>query len=261
MFWNGYTNSKVIFWRKRYWDMKFQWLKPVYNQKIIKILTSSILHFTIEVLFPWELGCNQAWLMITNSTRGVSWWMYSTSLISIPWAVCLEMCGYNDRWADRWMNIRMNGQTSPYLRKWRTWHQVYLPSPGQFMVCYPITITLLLRGVSVSPWSRYDDSMCEITQLHVINNVAWTKGGVIFPASSNAFLLKKFVLQISPNYDPDFPTNNQSALVQVMTLLMHVVPSSFCRLSVVISCKFCIGMMVTQDYLFMIYFHPCWLMN
>ena len=36
MFWNDYANSKVIFWRKRYWDMKFQLLKPVDNQKIIK---------------------------------------------------------------------------------------------------------------------------------------------------------------------------------------------------------------------------------
>ena len=40
------------------------------------------------------------------------------------------------------------------------------------MVRYPITIKLLLREVLVSLWDRYDDILFEITQLHVIKNVA-----------------------------------------------------------------------------------------
>ena len=62
-------------------------------------------------------------------------------------------------------------------------------NPGQIMVLYPITIKLLFREVLVSPWSRYDGILCEITQLHVIKNVAWTKA-VIFMTSSNSFYLK-----------------------------------------------------------------------
>ena len=76
-----------------------------------------------------------------------------------------------NRWTDRRMDIRMNGRTSPFLRQWRIWHQVYLSSPGQIIVRYPITIKLSLRKVLVPPWSRYDDNVFEI-----INNLAWTNG-------------------------------------------------------------------------------------
>ena len=41
-----------------------------------------------------------------------------------------------------------------------------------------------------------------------------------------------------PQNSPNCPTNNKSSLVQVMTLLMHVMPPSLRRLSVVISYKF-----------------------
>ena len=163
-----------------------------------------------------------------------------------------------NRWTDRQMNIRMDGSTSPFLRQWHIWHQVYLSSPGQIMIRYSITIKLLPREVLISPWSRYDGSMCEITQLHAIYKVAWTKGCDFFSTYSNAFLVKKFVLQISLNYDPGCPMNSKLALVQVMTLPMHVAPPSFCRLSVVTSCNFCISMVITQDYLFTIYIHLCW---
>ena len=68
----------------------------------------------------------------------------------------------------------------------------------------------------VSRWSRYDDILCEITELHVVNNVAWAKEVWFFRCIQMRFIKKKFVLQISLNYDPDCPTNNNSALVQVM---------------------------------------------
>ena len=40
---------------------------------------------------------------------------------------------------------------------------------------------------------------------------------------SNAFLLQKFVIQISLNYDPEFPTDDKSALAQVMDHRLLVV--------------------------------------
>ena len=42
----------------------------------------------------------------------------------------------------------------------------------------------------------------------------WPEQGVC--DFSNAFLLQKFVIQISLNYDPEFPTDDKSALTQVM---------------------------------------------
>ena len=53
------------------------------------------------------------------------------------------------------------------------------------------------------------------------------KGCVIFMTSSNSFCSKKFVLQISLNYDPDCLTNDKSALVQPsLSLVLGVKPLS-----------------------------------
>ena len=74
----------------------------------------------------------------------------------------------------------------------------------------------------VSPWSRYDGSLCEVTELHPINNVAWAKGVWFSDMFKYVLLNIKLVLQISLNYD-----NNKSALVQVMACsLLGIKPLS-----------------------------------
>ena len=88
-------------------------------------------------------------------------------------------------------------------------------------------------------------------------------------------LFKMSVLPISLNYDPDCPISDKSALVQPsLSIVLGFKPLSkpvmvdftdACNatktLQVVISCNSCMGMIFTQDYLFMIYIHPCWLIN
>ena len=161
-----------------------------------------------------------------------------------------------DGWTDRQVNSRMNGRTSQFPCQWRIWHQVYLPTP----VLYPITIKLLFREVLVSPWSRNDGILCEITQLHAIKNVAWTKVCDFYDIFKFV-LFKKFVLQISLNYDPDCLTNDKSALVQPsLSLVLSVKP-----LSKPVTDGFTDGCNATKPLqvksCHQLQFHPCWLIN
>ena len=55
------------------------------------------------------------------------------------------------------------------LSRWRIWRQVYLSSQPQIMIhCQNYH-----RKSQAYPWSRYGDSLCEMTELHVIK--MWSK--------------------------------------------------------------------------------------
>ena len=117
------------------------------------------------------------------------------------WWVDIQMDEHPNEWVDKPIPMTMAYMTSSTFVITRT-------NYGSL----PITIKLLLREVLVCSWDKYDDILCEITQLHVIKMWPEQKG-VIFLTSSNAFFLK-FVHQIPLNYDPDCLINDKSALVQ-----------------------------------------------
>ena len=132
-------------------------------------------------------------------------------------------------------------------------------NPGQIMVLYPITIKSLLTDVLVSPRSRYGGILCEITQLHVIK--MWPEQRVCdFSDIFKFVLFKKFVLQISLNCDPDFLTNDKSAMVQSLSLVLGVKP-----LSKSVTDGFTDGCNATKflqvKWCHQLQFHPCWLIN
>ena len=96
----------------------------------------------------------------------------------IPWKC--------DGWTYRWMNIRMNGWTSPFLSQWRIWHQVHLSSPGQIMFPYQSPSNCC----SEKCWSvRGTDMMTSCVKLlNCMSLKMWPEQkGVIFLTSSNAF--------------------------------------------------------------------------
>ena len=163
------------------------------------------------------------------------------------------MCGHHeicDGWIGRRVNSRMNGRTSQFVCQWRIWHHVYLANPVRlwFFTQSPSNY------YSGKRWSLRGADMMEsfVKLLNCVSLKMWPEQRVgDFSDIFKFVLLKKFVLQISLNYDSDFLTNDKSALVQpslslvlgvkplskqwLMALLMDVMPPSLCKLSAAIS--------------------------
>ena len=161
-----------------------------------------------------------------------------------------------DGWIDRQVNSQMDGRTSQFPCQWRIWHQVYLPTPVRlwFFTQSPS------NHYSEKCWSLLGADMMEscVKLLNCMSLKMWPEQRVCdFYDISKFVFFKKFVLQISLNYDPDCLTNDKSALVQPRLLLvLSVKPLSkpvtdgftdgcnatkhfhLCKLSVVISCNF-----------------------
>ena len=103
------------------------------------------------------LESSRAWPKV-NRIWGVPWCMYSTSLRSIPWALCLEMCGHHESvtggQADGWTSGWMDGQAYSYVNgvydikyichhRVRLWFVTQLPSNYCSVKCWS------LRGADI----------------------------------------------------------------------------------------------------------------
>ena len=87
---------------------------------ILEVSTRLIMEVTTAYAGDWNhvdksearkwLGCSRAWPKV-NQISWVPWWMYSTSLRSIPWAICLEMCGHHESL----MGGQIDGSTAEWM--------------------------------------------------------------------------------------------------------------------------------------------------
>ena len=206
------------------------------------------------------LGCSRAWPKV-NQICWVPWWMYSTSLISIPWAICLEMYGHHkslmggqiDGWTAEWMD----GQANSYANG--VYDIKYICQPGSDYGSLPNhhqIITQRSAGLSMEQiWWNLVWNCSTACQM-------WPEQRVCdFSDIFKFVLFKKFVLQISLNCVPDFLTNDKSAFVQPsLSLVLGVKPLSKsvtdgyndgCNTTKLLQVQCC----------HQLQFHPCWLIN
>ena len=165
-----------------------------------------------------------------------------------------------DGWIDRRVNSQMNGRTSQFLCQWRIWHHVYLPTPVRlwFFTQSP------LNYYSEKRWCLRGADMMEscVKLLNCVSLKMWPEQRVCdFTDIFKFVLFKKFVLQISLNYDSDFLTNDKSALVQPsLSLVLGVKP-----LSKPVTDGFTDGCNATKPlqvkWCHQLQFHLCWLIN
>ena len=152
----------------------------------------------------------------------------------------------------------MDGQTDSYANG--VCDMKYICQPGSDYCSLPNHHKIITqRSVGFSMEQIWWNLVCEITQLHVIK-MRPEQRVCDFSDIFKFVLFKKFVLQISLNCDPDFLTNDKSALVQSLSRLLGVKPWSKsvtdgftdgCNATKLLQVKCC----------YQLQFHPCWLIN